>query len=263
MNYSHIISNSKTPILYINNIGCSADPENNRFGPGRRNIWLMHYVVSGKGFFNRRPVSAGQGFLIRKGEEEYYYPDKDDPWKFLWITSDDDNIAYYFDKLSDNGKNQIFNFDFTYELNNIITYIENNHNKILECEEIAEVFLHIYNKHKKTVSSKAPVSTKYLDFSVDYINTHIHTDIRVNEIAEILGISNTYLEKQFKNRFDMSPKQYIMNLKLKTAEKMLIGTDLKVTETANSVGFGDVLSFSRFFSGRKGVSPTAFRNNSK
>ncbi len=201
--------------------------------------------------------------LIRKGEEEYYYPDKDDPWKFLWITSDDDNIAYYFDKLSENGKNPIFDFDFTYELNNIITYIENHNNKILGCEEIAEVFLHIYNKHKMTVSSKASVTARYLDFSVNYINTRIHTDIRVNEIAAILGISNTYLNNLFKKRFNMSPKQYIMNLKLKTAKKMLIGTDLKVTEIANSVGFGDVLSFSRFFSARNGVSPTAFRNNSK
>ena len=43
------------------------------------------------------------------------------------------------------------------------------------------------------------------------------------------------------------------------AEKLLTDRGLSVTEVANSVGFQDVLAFSRFFSSKKGVSPTVYR----
>lgn len=44
-------------------IGCSSDPRVTRYGPTRRNQYLIHYVFSGTGIFNGHTVKAGQGFL--------------------------------------------------------------------------------------------------------------------------------------------------------------------------------------------------------
>ena len=44
-----------------------------------------------------------------------------------------------------------------------------------------------------------------------------------------------------------------------TAKELLRRTDLTVTEVAASVGIRDVLHFSRFFSGREGISPSEYR----
>ena len=63
--FFHIVSTENSKLLKIENIGFSTDPKTNRFGPGRRNLYLIHYVFSGKGYFNGNCVDSGQGFLIR------------------------------------------------------------------------------------------------------------------------------------------------------------------------------------------------------
>ena len=79
MGLYHILSNSGTKLLALDNIGYSTDTTINRFGPGRRNLYLIHYVVEGKGVFNGSHLKAGQGFLIRPGQLENYYPDSEHP----------------------------------------------------------------------------------------------------------------------------------------------------------------------------------------
>ena len=75
-----IFSNSNTPFK-INSIGFSADINVTKFGPIQRNLYIVHYVTKGKGYFNGNVVNAGQGFLIYPLMMEEYFPDKDDPWE--------------------------------------------------------------------------------------------------------------------------------------------------------------------------------------
>lgn len=259
MSLYHVISLGSTSLLHINNIGCSSDPENNRFGPGRRDIWLIHYVTKGKGYFNGKLVRAGQGFLIYRGQEEAYYPDKNDPWEFLWITLDDDNAKPFFEQYETIKGTQIFDYDFVFIIKNIMNYIKANHQKILKDEEMLEIFLHIFNNHKKP-DVKLHSGNMYFKFSVNYIKTHLHSDPKVGDIARILGISQTHLLNIFKKETGLSPKQYISNIRMLTAKKMLTSTDMSISGIASTVGFKDVLAFSRFFSSKEKVSPTSYRN---
>ena len=262
MKISHITSVGHFPSLQISNIGCSADPKNNRFGPGKRDIWLIHYVTKGKGYFNGNAVTAGQGFLIYRGQTECYYPDETNPWEFLWITLNGD-AREIFDQYDADKKTQIFNYDFIFIIKNIMKYLKVNNQRIMTCGEISEIFLHIFNQHKNQNKNAKSNEDEYVDFSMNYIKTHLHTQLRVKEIADIIGVSPTYLFCSFKNRFGISPKQYISNLKLHTAEKYLTESELSITEIANSIGFQDVLTFSRFFSTKAGVSPTGYRKRHK
>ena len=138
-------------------------------------------------------------------------------------------------------------------------YLRANHQRIMTCEEILEIFLHIFNHHDKRSGVKNSNADRWIDFSVNYINTHLHTQIKIKEIADLVGVSSTYLLHIFKIKFGLSPKQYISRLKLHTAKKLLTETSLSITEVSNSVGFQDVLTFSRFFSSKEGISPTGYR----
>ncbi len=97
MGLYHIISNAGTNLPALDNIGYSTDSKINRFGPGRRNLYLIHYVVEGEGFFNGNHLKADQGFLIKPGQLEYYYPSSEHPWTNLWITSRDPAMEELFD----------------------------------------------------------------------------------------------------------------------------------------------------------------------
>lgn len=215
-------------------------------------------MTKGKGYFNGHPVTAGQGFLIYRGQTECYYPDEKNPWEFLWITITGDGKSF-FEKYDFDKKTQIFNYDFVFVIKNIMQYIKNNHRKIMTCEEILEIFLHIFNNQSKLNNKDKSRANEYIDFSVNYIKAHLHMPLKVKEIADIVGVSSTYMLQIFKNKFGISPKQYISDLKLHTAKKLLAETNMFVSEVSNSLGFADVLAFSRFFKSRAGISPSAYR----
>jgi AraC-like DNA-binding protein len=69
-------------------------------------------VISGKGYFNGSPVTKGQGFLITPNMQEEYYPDKNEPWKFLWIISDDEKSAIVFNEFKADKSSKIFSFNY-------------------------------------------------------------------------------------------------------------------------------------------------------
>ena len=126
--------------------------------------------------------------------------------------------------------------------------------------QLTEYFLTIYNNCIYTSDEVfLPNAKVYYDFSVNYINSNLHTDLSVETLCDKLGVSQPYLYKVFKNRCGRSPKQYILDRKQHNAEQLLTNTDLSVFEVALSVGFADAFAFSRFFSKRTGSSPREFR----
>ena len=72
-----------------------------------------------------------------------------------------------------------------------------------------------------------------------------------------------YLNQLFRDKFGVSPKQYLTRLKLDKAKNLLSSTDLPVVMIAASLGFPDQLSFSRAFKGKVGMPPTAYRKSSR
>lgn len=82
---------------------------------------------------------------------------------------------------------------------------------------------------------------------------------QVIDIAKNMGISDRYLYNLFIKYVGISPKEYINNAKIEYAEKLLKNSRSSIAEIATSVGYEDALAFSRFFSKKKGVSPSEYR----
>ena len=56
-----------------------------------------------------------------------------------------------------------------------------------------------------------------------------------------------------------SPQNYIVVVRIKRAKELLAIENLSITDIANSVGYADVLAFSKIFRKNVGVSPSAYR----
>ena len=259
--YSIIISRDRCPILNINSIGYSKSPEVTRFGPGKRDLYIIHYVIEGKGCFNGSPVSAGQGFLITPDMSEEYYPDKTEPWEFLWVMSDDPKMDMLFEYCNADEKTKIFNYNFAHTVKAAADTLIINKNAVYNSFEMLELFFSVFKNHLTDAYSvsKKTNSDIYVEAAVNYIKSNIFNSVTVTGLSEILGISQPYLFKIFKERFGISPKQYITEYKIKHAKKLLAETDMSVTQIADSIGFGDVLCFSKFFSAKVGISPKNYR----
>lgn len=253
-----IFSSSKCDILNICSLGYGKDPAITRFGPGKRKLYIIHYVISGKGYFNSKPVTAGRGFLIRPETLEHYYPDSNDPWSFLWVISDDCKMEYYFEKYNSGNADGIFEYN-TSSVLSAKDFILKNHNKIFSPDELLELFLHIFNNRFYSQNWQIKNSEIYLDYAENYIKTNLFCPIRVSDLTKQLGITQPYLYKLFTDKYGISPAAYIHKCKLDEAKRLLIETSLSVTQIANSVGYGSVLDFSKFFKKHTGKSPQEFR----
>ena len=261
MRYS-IFSKDSCSLLDIGSIGYSKDPKITRFGPGVRNQYIIHYVISGKGYFNRNPVSSGQGFLITPGMSEEYYPDMNKPWEFLWIISTDEKMSDLFKFYRCDNNTSIFNYGYIDKIRAVAGELVTNSNSIFSSFEMLEIFLGIFNNQISSYSLNAKSSSDiYNEAAVNYIKSNAGIMVTVNELTDIIGVSQPYLYRIFKEKFGKSPKQYMVDYKIEQAKTLLENANITITQVANSLGFADVLVFSKFFSSKTGVSPKKYRQS--
>ena len=79
---------------------------------------------------------------------------------------------------------------------------------------------------------------------MQYINEHLFTLKNIDEIADALFITKSYLFYLFKTHIKTSPKRYIMEKRLLAAHEM-ITQGAKPTHVYEKVGFNDYTSFYR------------------
>lgn len=82
---------------------------------------------------------------------------------------------------------------------------------------------------------------------------------RVSELAELMGVSEDTLRREFMRKTGLLPKAYIEQFKLRQAAELLAITDLPVSEVALRFGYRDCYHFSRRFKFVFGVSPANYR----
>ena len=258
-----LLSGGEFPVLHIRQIGYSDDISVTHHGPGKRNYYIIHYVLRGKGYFNGHPVTAGQGFLIRPEDFEEYHADSEDPWSFLWVISDDADMDKIFNVFGADERN-VFSFDYSGAVFEIVHRMRRMKKNIIPRSEMLCIFLELLSHHERNyVPVKTPAEKLYTDIAASYIKENLDAEITVNGLSEILGVSRPYLYKVFISTYGKSPKQYINDLRISQAKKLLTETDMTATEIGCSVGYVDVLCFSKFFSAKVGLSPTEYRRSKR
>ena len=250
------------PILKINKIGYSADVKDTTFGPKKRGYFIVCYVLSGRGFYNNVALGKGEGFLVTPDIEQYIFPDSDDPWELLWFISMDPKMGELFGYYNAD-ENLIFRHNEPDELFEIKALAIAENRQTINDAKILEMFLSVFKHHTHTETEVHPDKTaaqKYIDFSVNYIKTNFGRDITVSNLTKLLGISQPYLYKIFKEAFGKSPKSFITDFRINRAKEMLLETDFSVAEIAELIGFSDSFAFSKCFSTKIGISPTEYRS---
>lgn len=87
----------------------------------------------------------------------------------------------------------------------------------------------------------------------------IQKDVRLVELASLLGVSQSTLIRRFRKVLGVTPQVYMQNLRIETARQLLLCTRLPVDEIVARVGYNDTSSFTRLFRQRVGLSPGLFR----
>ncbi|MCQ2543688.1 MAG: AraC family transcriptional regulator [Lachnospiraceae bacterium] len=93
----------------------------------------------------------------------------------------------------------------------------------------------------------------------DYIDNHIHENIKIQDIAKASGMSYSYFAKKFQSVYGKSCKEYIDQMRLFKVEELLMFTDFDLTYIANECGYSDCSHLINSFKKSKGITPKHFR----
>ena len=91
-----------------------------------------------------------------------------------------------------------------------------------------------------------------------YIHNNLFSPISVEDLCVHFSISRSTIQNLFRSQLDMTPKQYISELKLSEAQKLILQHKYTISEISNQLGFTSIHYFSRKFKERFDMSPTEF-----
>lgn len=93
-----------------------------------------------------------------------------------------------------------------------------------------------------------------------YIQDHFRENINREDVAAIAYITPNYLSKQFRNKKGMNLREYINQIRIEEAKRLLLTTNLSVSEVAGLSGYENISYFSTVFRKHTGMSPIDWRN---
>lgn len=96
-----------------------------------------------------------------------------------------------------------------------------------------------------------------------YLEQNLSFDITNATLAETCSMSEEYFRKQFKKNYGLSPKQYVIDLRIAKAKQLLTDGILKVQAVSEQCGFSNPYHFCRLFKEKTGLTPTEFMNTNK
>lgn len=242
------------------------------YGPAVRSQYLLHYIIDGEGSYtvNNKTYKLGknQGFLICPDTITYYEADKENPWSYMWIGFNGVKAETYLNYANLNEENLIFEYTKDDSLKDYISEMlklkEMDYSNELKLEGLLYLFMSKLVESRKDISNKMSYKSTelYLEKSIEFIENNYPNNIKINDIANYIGINRSYLTHIFKKNIDMSPQDFLLNYKIDKACTLLQNTDLSIKVVAKSIGYSDPLTFSKIFKKLKGESPKSFREMS-
>ncbi|MCK6074659.1 helix-turn-helix domain-containing protein [Paenibacillus silvae] len=99
-----------------------------------------------------------------------------------------------------------------------------------------------------------------VDVVASYIASHYRQDLELKDLAALAGCSVRQLQRRFKQEKQLGPMEYVIQLRMESASRMLRHTDASIGEIADKLGYRDMYYFSRAFKKYVGVPPLHYRH---
>ena len=136
--------------------------------------------------------------------------------------------------------------------------IEQCHGNIEKLEKLG-IQMQIEFAKKVSQAKKSKAENLHVEKCKDYISQNLRKELKVNGIAEELGISRTYLARQFTEAEGMSVQQYIMKERCAHAANLLKYSDYPIAVIAEYYCFSSQSHFGSCFKKQYGMTPNEYR----
>ena len=255
--------------LSVYNVGYQKCEPEYQWGPGVRDHYCIHHVLSGSGYYsygdNVWRLEAGDTFIIFPGEEVEYYADRNEPWEYAWagfMGTDAGSIIRSTEFTRETPyirKGKIPGDKIKTGLEHIYEVKGNTYEATVAMAGALYSLLSVFMHYSGREEQEKDAQMIYVEKAETYIGTNYSYPITVEDVASYVGISRSHLFRSFQAYRHKSPKEYLSEYRIKQACHLLKETNLSVSAIAYSVGFDNNLYFSKAFKKQKKMSPSEYR----
>lgn len=252
--------------LVVYNAGAQKCQPNYGWGPGVRDHYLLHYIVSGKGIYETEGrtfvLEAGEAFLAWPDVPIYYRADGESPWEYDWVGFAGPAAALLLAQTPFTRRSPVLRPSqgeaLRQGLSDIYQARGTGYPNAVRMAGYLQAALGLLMESGRGRGEEA--LSVYARQGADFLQRNYSQPIGVEEAARQAGVSRSYLYRAFQAEFGCPPSVYLIRYRLQRAKQLLRHSALPVEAVAASVGFADPFYFSRAFRRETGMSPTAYRN---
>lgn len=237
---------------------------------------VFRFVVSGRGRIGDKPFGAGDFFYTAPMTENTILPDPDDPWQIRWfsLTERHPCMTRLFRTLAELEAGRVYHSSYTAEIAELLKFaLYSNHTNVdmdLYLEGVVQIIdqylqaaLRAEDAHAVRVPSNMARAKYLIEKSViDRASADLtgeEPEISVAEFARAVGLERKYFCKLFSETYGYSPKEYLMQVRLRYSQHYLAETEDTIQQIAAKLGYKDHNSYQRMFRERTGVTPSQYR----
>lgn len=137
----------------------------------------------------------------------------------------------------------------------------------LSCLLIMELFVLLSRTLKQEWEQSAKNRNlklhELLNIAKEYIDNNYAKELTLSQVAKYIYLSDSYFAHSFKDKFGISPKSYILKIRIEEAKELLENTDLRIADVALSVGFSSQQRFNDIFRKYTQITPLRYRQKKK
>lgn len=229
------------------------------------NSYLFVLLCSGTGALDyegaRYPLKPGDCFWIDCRHEHSYRSGDESPWKIKWVHFSGLNAPFYYRLFSEQGR-PVFPAKTDYpEIDRLLSrlfdaaYLPDALCEIDLSRDITSLLtlgIHIVSRGDTPASGKIAEIRGYLD-------AHFSEEIRLEDLSRRFFISRYHLSRSFKERYDLTISDYVIQLRVTAAKQLLRYSEKSIAQIAEACGYGNQSYFARQFMKVEGCTPREYQ----
>ena len=257
--------------LHVNSCGALLLDDKDYFidRPDGRSDYLLVYVARGIGHvtINNDEIVIGQkqAFLLKPQEPQSYRFYKKDNAVDYWVHFNGTQCDSIIKDLDLGGKHILrLNIDtldieqMLYRMCHEFTHKKPYYEQV--CSGLLVATLSLISRSLSVAEEPASIKRSEL---IEQIISEFHTSpqypLVISKFARKYSVSTNHLIREFKKSTGKSPSQYLIDIRIKKAEELLLFSNYTSSQIAEFLGYYNYSYFSRLFKKRVGVSPNEYR----
>lgn len=129
-------------------------------------------------------------------------------------------------------------------------------------EEYKRAFRPLMHAAVSLLLEKKKDADPILDFVMNTLNTKYAEDLSLDQLADQLRLSNTYLSAYIKEKTGANFTDHLQRIRIRKAQELLEQTEINVNDISLQTGYRNITSFNRMFKKWTGMTPSEYRKKS-